>query len=161
MWQSDWVVADLTQNNSAHRETERNIHHILSFFLPSFPSFLLCVCVLSLSLSLSLSLVCLDELVHQLGLRLELGDEEAQKEREREKDFFNCTFSFNSPCPAYQISLEDQQFHGIRTRRRRHRKQQQHLGLGDQLTDMWIAMGWLESVSNPAAIGTNQGSHVY
>ncbi len=85
-----------------------------------------------------------------------------ERERERERDFFNCTFSFNSPCPAYQISLEDQQFHGIRTRRR-HRKQQQqqHLGLGDQLTDMWIAMGWLESVSDPAAIGTNQGSHVY
>jgi hypothetical protein len=63
------------------------------------------------------------------------------------------TFSFNSPCPAYQISLEDQQFHGITTTTTtRHRKQQQHLGLGDQLTDMWIAMGWLESVCNPAAI---------
>jgi hypothetical protein len=75
----------------------------------------------------------LDELVHQLGLKLELGDQEAQKEREIV--FFNCTFSFNSPRPAYQISLEDRQFHGIRTRTRRHRKQQQqqqqHLGLGD------------------------------
>ncbi len=87
-----------------------------------------------------------------------------KKHTKRERDFFNCTFSSNSPCPAYQISLEDQQFHGIRTRTRtRHRKQQQqqHLGLGNQLTDMWIAMGWLESVSDPAATGTNQGSHVY
>ncbi len=70
-----------TKQQRAQRDREEHPPYSF-FFLPSFPSFLLSVCVLSLSLSLSL--VCLDELVHHLALRLESGVQEAHKERERD-----------------------------------------------------------------------------
>ncbi len=71
-----------TKQQRAQRDRERQRGTSTIFFLSSFLPFLLSCCLSVCTLSLSFSLVCLDELVHQLGLRLELGVQEAHKERE-------------------------------------------------------------------------------